>query len=167
MRSSSIKVGLCLLLAASLMSCGKDGVSGATGSTGATGPSGTTKITKYMSCNGTIAGLTGAAGTALNGLVIIYSVSLLNSGDVFVSGGVASSSIQIGSSSFWAAASVGATNGSIIFVDDFATPNGGFWALTGDRALATNTAVYTDSSLGAQSPVTITSSAGACTITNY
>jgi hypothetical protein len=147
---------------------GGDGAAGASGPTGPAGQAGTTnKITKAMGCTGTISGLVGAAGAALNGLVINYTASVLSSGDVFIQANIASSSIAIGSSVFYSASSAGAATGPVVFVDDFATPNGGYWTITGDRTLLNHTAVYTDNTLGAQSPVTITSSNGNCTMNNY
>lgn len=159
------------LLVLSLSGCGgapgATGPAGAIGATGVAGASGTNgtsaKFTAGISCFGTISGATGAAGTALNGLVIKYKAYLNASGDVYAYAAVSSSSITIGGTEFYSVTQVGSDTGAVLFIDDFATPNSGYWSISTNRTTLVVTAVYTDNSLAGQSPVTITFASSACT----
>ena len=147
-----------------LCSCSKNG------SDGAPGPAGnpiSAKMTQSMNCSAVISGLAGAAGAALNGISVVYNVSVMNSGDVFAEAEIANATSQITGSTIYSNTQTGASQGPVLIVDDFATPNGGYWTVSGNRTAGIFTAVYTDSTLGAQSPVTVTSNPSSCTVRNF
>lgn len=157
-------VAFALLLAG----CGKDGATGPAGAAGAKGADGTdNRIVASVFCAGTVTGLSGAAGTALNGLGVNYSAALTNAGDVFATASIDTGAYQIGNSAFYSANQNGAQTGGVAFTADFATANGGWWAVSLDRSTLVVTAVYTDSSLGGQSPVTMTFASSACQSHTY
>lgn len=136
--------------------------------TGPSGANGTNNRFVYgVYCSGIVSGLIGAAGTALNGLNVYYQADVTNSGDVIAYAAVATSSIQVGATSFYASTQNGATTASVLFTADFATANGGFWNISTNRSTLVVTAVYTDSSLGADSPVTMTFLPSSCALTNF
>lgn len=148
--------------------CAKNGSDGSAGTNGTNGTNGTTnKVVQSMGCASTVAGLTGAAGTALNGLSVQYLVTVTASGDVNVMANVASTTLQATGVMFYGSSQNGAISGSVNITDDFATPSSGFWTVTGNRTAGTFTAVYTDSSLGGQSPVTLNSNTAACLLQNF
>lgn len=128
-------------------------------------PSG--KFAAGIGCSGTISGLTGAAGTALNGLIVYYQAVVTNYGDVMATGSVATGGIQVGATSFYSVTQVGSLTGPVLFNADFATANGGFWTISTNRTTLVVTAVYTDSSLGSESPVTMNFSPSACSAMTF
>ena len=143
---------------------GAPGAVGPAAPIGPTGPAGASnRYTAGIVCSGTITGLTGNAGTALNGLVVKYKAYVTNSGDVMAAASVAYASEQNGDTQFYSSAQVGASTGAVSFVDDFATANYGYWDISTNRSTSVVSVVYTDSSLGAQSPVSLSFVPSACT----
>lgn len=168
-----------ILLIATLIfvGCGKDGAAGpagpagAPGQTGAQGPAGSdgtdNRIVATINCDGQISGLAGAAGTALNGLWVEYNAALTASGDVYAAANVSAPSFQVGDSIYYAASQNGSATGSVIFTADFATSNYGWWNVSLNRSTLVVTAVYNDTDLGGQSPVTMNFNASACQSASY
>lgn len=158
---------LLLSLTMGLMACAKEGPQGPQGPAGPAGVNGLSgtdnRIVASIFCLGVISGVPGAAGVVLNGLWVGYSADLTASDDVYASGFLRTPAFQVGSAEFYAANQVGAQTGAVIFTADVATSNYGFWQISLNRATLVVTAVYTDDSLGVQSPVVVTFQPDACT----
>lgn len=140
----------------------------AKGPKGDAGANGAGKIVSTINCGGTISGLSGPAGTALNGLEIEYDAVLTSGGDVYSTARVIDNITQTTSTNFYARGQSGASDASVLIVADYASPaNGGFWEVSLDRNTLTTYIDYTDSSLGGQSPVNMTFTPSACTVQNW
>ena len=120
-------------------------------------------------CLGAVSGVSGAAGTALNGVNVYYKAVLTAAGDVMSTASVtpAIGSFQVSGTDFWASSQSGASTAPVFITADFATSNWGWWNISLNRSTLVTTAVYTDSTLGAQSPVTITFLSSACTLLSF
>jgi hypothetical protein len=148
------------LMALTTTGCGKE-----QGPAGPPGTSGAIKAT--INCSGTIASVSGLA-SILNGLEVRYSAVLTHAGDVYASASVADEASQVSGTAFYAAAQTGAQNGRVSMIADYyGTANWGYWEITLDRNTLVTTAVYTDSSLGFQSPVVMNFAANACTVQSW
>lgn len=151
-----------------MLGCAKNGSDGAAGSVGAAGVAGASmKFTKAMDCFGTISGQTGAAGTALNGLRLAFHFNITSSGDALAEAEVFDAGFQNSGTAFYSSNQAGSKTGTVIITADYATPNGGFWNIQGDMTAGVFTVVYTDTTLGVQSPVTMISNTSACTVRTF
>lgn len=156
-----MKLLLTLVLTALIAGCGKDGAAGANGTNGTDN-----RFVAGILCMGTVTGLTGASA-ALNGVGIVYRAVLTYVGDVLATAEVDNGSFQVSGTSFYSVQQNGASTASVVIVADVSTANGGFWDISLNRTTLVTTVVYTDSSLAADSPVTITFAANACTSQSY
>lgn len=155
-----------LALTASLVACsGKDGAPGAPGSPGQMSNGG--RIVSTLKCSGTIFGLSGDA-SSLNGLEVNYDAVITSGGDVYATASVADEQAQVSGTAFYAAGQAGSLTGKVSIVGDFDyTADFATWDISVNRSTMVTTAVYTDDSLGYQSPVTLNFTASACTQSNW
>ncbi len=159
-------VGISLLLLN--LGCGRGdaGPPGPPGPIGLTGASG--RIVTTINCAGTISGLTGFAGTALNGLHLEYDVAVTSSGDVFATANVIDSLKQTSGTSLFAAGQNGAADAVVVVTADYdGGANGGYFDISVNRQTLITSVVYRDSSLGSESPVNISFTASSCTSYNW
>ncbi len=141
---------------------------GCKGEDGAPGAPGGGRITSSIYCEGTISGLAGAAGTALNGLTVEYNAVLTSSGDVYATSNVIDDYMQVSGTAFYAAAEAGAATGAVLVTNDMHnTGDGGYFRVSLNRNTMVTTIVYTDDSLGGQSPVNLVFTSAACDIGNW
>jgi hypothetical protein len=78
-------------------------------------------------------------------LYFAYQATVLSSGDVFAYGGVYGSAFQIGASSYYSGEQNGAATATVVFAYDAMAPsNGGYWALSLNRATSVAVIVYND-----------------------
>jgi len=139
---------------------------GSTGPAGAPGASG--KITQTVNCSGTIFGLSGNAGAALNGLKVEYTSVLNGAGDVYATANVSDDFSQVSETAFYAAAQPGAATGEVELIADYdGTDDAATWDVSLNRQTLVTTVTYTDASLGAQSPVVLNFTAAACVQNNW
>lgn len=141
---------------------GAAGAAGAAGKDGANGENGKdgtdSRIIASILCTG------GLEDTTLG---FSYSVALMKSGDVFVSGSIRDVVSEIGATKFFSAQQNGATNAEIFFTNDFATPaNGGYWSLKLDRQSLVTTITYFDVDVSGGGAVW-TMAASACVANKY
>lgn len=140
---------------------------GEAGPQGAPGASGAGKITSTMNCSGVVTGLSGGAA-ALNGLTIDYNAVLTSGGDVYATANVVDSSLQVSGTAFYAAGEIGSTTAEVLITNDYyGSLNGGYWSVSLNRSNMVTSIVYTDTSLGGQSPVNMTFTSSACTVANF
>jgi hypothetical protein len=138
------------------------------GPKGDPGAPGGGRIISTINCGGTISGLVGAAGAALNGLEIEYDAVLTAGGDVYSTARVIDDLTQTTSTHFYARGQAGANDASVLIVADYDSPsNGGFWEISLDRNTLITYVDYTDSSLGVESPVNMSFTPSACTVQNW
>lgn len=113
---------------------GADGAAGAAGAAGADGAS--NRIKSSIGCNGAL------QGTAVN---FSYSVALMASGDVFVTGSVRGVAFETAQSAFYSALQVGAATAAVFVESDMSgTANAGYWKLELNRTTLVATITYTD-----------------------
>jgi hypothetical protein len=147
---------------------GEQGPAGPPGSPGVTGQSSGSKVVSTINCSGTISGLSGNAGASLNGLGVDYNAILTTSGDVYASAAVINPRGQDSGTEFYAANQIGANTGAVYIVADHDyTADWGQWKISLDRKTLITSAIYTDPSLGAQSPVNLTFTANACVVQDW
>lgn len=126
------------------------------------------KVKQSIYCEGTISGLAGNAGTALNGLQVEYNAVITTSGDVYVTGNVIDDYVQVSGSQFYAKLEAGSSTGEVLITNDmYGAGNGGFFKISLNRNTMVTSIVYTDSNLGGQSPVNLQFTAAACDIGNW
>lgn len=148
---------LLALCSFSVFACG--GKTGPQGPAGSNGNSG--KIVATMNCSGYISGLSGQAGTALNGLKVDYDAVLTSIGDVYASASISDDIAQVSGTKFYASGQSGASNGNVEIIADFhGTSDAGKWSISLNRSTLITTVVYTDASLGG--PVSLDFTAAAC-----
>lgn len=141
----------------------------ARGKTGAAGTNGTSgKIDSTVNCSGTIFGLSGQAGTSLNGLKVEYSSVITNGGDVYSTANISDDYSQVSETAFYADGQPGYSTGLVELIGDYdQTDDEGTWEVSLNRDTLITTVTYTDSSLGLQSPVVLNFTAAACTQNNW
>lgn len=155
-----LQVALLVFAATLVFGCGGKGEQGPAGKDGG-------RIVSSMYCQGTITGLGGAA-SALNGLKVEYNAVLTSSSDVYAAAHIIDSFSQVSGTTFYAAGEAGAATGAVVVTNDYhSTGNGGFWRISLNRATMVTSIVYTDSSLGAQSPLNLQFTAAACDVGNW
>lgn len=118
-----------------------------------------------IQCYGSVSGLTGAAGTALNGSEVYYKAVVTAAGDVMSTATVMplNGAFQVSGTNFYLQSQSGSATAPVVILADFATANYGFWNISVNRSNLVTTAVYTDTTLAGQSPVTMTFLTSACT----
>lgn len=136
---------------------GMSGVRGATGATGLGAPTGT-QFSASLLCDGQL---------GVTGVWFSYVAAVMKSGDVFASGSIRSSSIEISNTKFYANTQVGALTAEVIMLDDLqGTANAGYWIISVDRSTAITTIVYHDSdATGGMTTWTMTPDK--CILNNY
>lgn len=126
------------------------------------------RISKTIKCDMVIAGLGGNAGLALNGLQISATTAITTAGDIWATSEVIDNAVQYSGSSIYAAGEIGGNNPAVLVNADYAgSANGGYFDISVDRGNLGVSVIYTDSSLGAESPVVMSFSSANCTATNY
>lgn len=157
-QSILIRCSLMVMMAFSALGCVK-------GPKGDKGADGSGRIISTINCQGQITGLTGAAGTALNGLFVEYTAILTSASDVYATAVVYDDLFQYSATHFYANGQSGADSASVYITADFdASADGGFWRISLNRDTLVTSVRYTDSSLGVQSPVDLNFAASACLV---
>jgi hypothetical protein len=140
----------------------------ARGKTGPAGADGAGKIVSTVNCSGTIFGLSGQAGTSLNGLRVEYQSVLTSGGDVYATANIADDFAQVSETAFYANEQTGADEATVELIGDYdQTDDGATWEVSLNRDTLITTVTYTDSSLGFQSPVVLNFTAAACSQHNW
>jgi hypothetical protein len=126
------------------------------------------RIKSSIYCSGTISGLSGNAGTALNGIDVEYNAVLTAAGDVYATANIIEDYVQVSGTQFYAAAESGSSTGEILITDDLYGGNGGgYFKISLNRTTMITSIVYTDANLGGQSPVNLQFTPAACDIGNW
>ncbi len=74
-----------------------------------------------------------------------YHATLLNSGDVIVTGSIFTALFEVSTTNYYSSQQVGATTGGVVFTYDLAAPaNGGWWRLELDRSTLIVSIIYND-----------------------
>ncbi len=127
-----------------------------------------TRIVLTIKCDMVIAGLVGNAGLALNGRQISTTTAFNGAGDAWATAEVIDDAAQTTGSSIYASAELGSANPSVLINDDyFGSANGGYFDISADRNNQGVSVIYTDTSLGVESPVTLNFANTNCTATNF
>lgn len=139
---------------------GADGEAGEAGVAGADGEDGTdNRIVATVFCNGQV-------GTSAYD--ISYAVQQMSSGDVFVSGSIDNSQIQVSGSNFYSSQQVGAATAPVTMTfDAVATDNYGWWKLFLDRSTLITTIEYHDAENAGGEPMVWTMAPEDCTVNDY
>lgn len=128
----------------------------------------TSRITQTIKCDFVVSGLSGGAGAALNGLQMATTIAVTGAGDVFATAEVIDDESQHSGSSIYATGEIGTANPTILINADYSgVANGGYFDISSDRNNAGVSVIYTDSSLGAESPVVMSFSNSNCTAVNW
>lgn len=152
-----------LLVLATALTFGCDNKAAEPGAPGKDGG----RIVSSMFCEGTITGLAGGA-SPLNGLQVEYNAVLTSSGDIYATANIIDQFAQVSGTAFYAAGEAGAASGAVLVTNDYhSTGNGGYWRVSLNRTTMVTSIVYTDSSLGVQSPVNLQFTAAACDVGNW